>query len=64
MRKLNLMRLRVLSKVILIIHRMAKTSTQAVDSKAHLFTFIPFFLPFSVGHSQPEAGVSPLTLLG
>lgn len=64
MRKLNLRRLRVLSKVVLIIHRMVKTSTQAIDFKGHLFIFIPFCLPFSVGHSQPEAGISPLTLLG
>lgn len=59
MRKLNLnlKRLRILSKVLQIINRMAKIPTQAVDVKAYLFIFIPFCLPSDamIGHSQLKA---------
>lgn len=55
-----------LSKVTQIIIRMAKVAGQAVDFKTHLLTFIPLCLPSNamLGHSQPKAGPSPLTLPG
>lgn len=39
MRKLNLNRLRILSKVTPIINRKAKISSQAADIRDHLFIF-------------------------
>lgn len=46
MRKMNLKRLRILSKVTKVMNRMAKISTQAIDIEAHLFTSTPLCLPF------------------